>query len=149
MSEFDKNMSVILETEFVEEPVKEAALPVKVQEPQPDATEDFDYSRKNYYDLIERGSIALDGILEVAKESQHPRAYEVASAMMKNLADMTDKLMILQKQRKELGMGSETPKSLNIDKAVVFTGSTADLLQQIKANGRNEILHNIQDNKQY
>lgn len=139
MSEFDKNMSAILETEFVEVEQKEpdAQPVVAAPAPQTDAAEDFDYSRKTYHDLLEKGGLALDGILEVAKESQHPRAYEVAATMMKNLADMTDKLMILQKQRKDLQGPSdaEKPTQVNVDKAV-FVGSATDLLKKIK-NGNN------------
>ena len=138
MSEFDKNMSAILETEFVEVEKEPAAQPlVTAHATQTDTAEDFDYSRKTYHDLLEKGGLALDGILEVAKESQHPRAYEVAATMMKNLADMTDKLMILQKQRKDLQGSSEAdkPTQVNVDKAV-FVGSATDLLKKIK-NGNN------------
>ncbi|NCA29077.1 MAG: terminase [Proteobacteria bacterium] len=108
---------------------------------------DANYSRANYYNLIEKGNEALDGILEVAKESQHPRAYEVAANMIKNLSDVTEKLMILQKQQLDLKpKEAENQKTLNIDKAVIFTGSTTDLLKQIRAE--NEVLHHIQNNKQ-
>jgi transcriptional accessory protein Tex/SPT6 len=92
---------------------------------------DADYSRSNYYNLIERGNEALDGILEVARESQHPRAYEVAANMIKNLSDVTEKLMILQRQQQELQPKEQAPTNIAIDKAV-FIGSTADLLKQIK-----------------
>ena len=96
------------------------------------ANPDADYVRSNYYGLIEKGNEALDGILEVAKQSQHPRAYEVAANMIKNMSDVTEKLMTLQKQRKEL----ETPEqaaatNINVEKAV-FVGSTADLLRKLK-----------------
>jgi hypothetical protein len=127
-------------------PVVKEDKPITVHQ---DNTEnpDANYSRANYYNLIEKGNEALDGILEVAKESQHPRAYEVAANMIKNLSDVTEKLMILQKQQRELQPREvESQKTLNIDKAVVFTGSTADLLKQIRAE--NEVLHHIQNNKQ-
>jgi hypothetical protein len=94
---------------------------------------DAEYSRSNYYNLIEKGNEALEGILEVAKESQHPRAYEVAANMIKNLSDVTEKLMILQKQQQELRPKDELtgPTNINVDKAV-FVGSTAELLRQLK-----------------
>jgi transcriptional accessory protein Tex/SPT6 len=92
---------------------------------------DANYSRANYYNLIEKGNEALDGILEVAKESQHPRAYEVAANMIKNLSDVTEKLMILQKQQRELQPKDAAPTNINVDKAV-FVGSTADLLKKLK-----------------
>jgi hypothetical protein len=139
MNEVDKNLTSILETEFIPHDEQPKQLPAATQVPSgSEVQEDFDYSRKNYQELLEKGSLALDGILEVAKESQHPRAYEVAATMMKNLADMTDKLMQLQKQRKELEGGKDStiaPTSVNVEKAV-FVGSTADLLKKIQ-NGNN------------
>jgi len=93
---------------------------------------DADYVRSNYYGLIEKGNEALDGILEVAKQSQHPRAYEVAANMIKNMSDVTEKLMTLQKQKKELESPEEkTITNVNVDKAV-FVGSTAELLKKLK-----------------
>lgn len=93
---------------------------------------DADYVRSNYYGLIEKGNEALDGILEVAKQSQHPRAYEVAANMIKNMSDVTEKLMTLQKQRKDLESPEEkTVTNVNVDKAV-FVGSTAELLKKLK-----------------
>lgn len=93
---------------------------------------DADYVRSNYYGLIEKGNEALDGILEVAKQSQHPRAYEVAANMIKNMSEVTEKLMTLQKQKKELESPEEkTITNVNVDKAV-FVGSTAELLKKLK-----------------
>jgi hypothetical protein len=127
----DKNLSEILNTDYI--PVisdkSDKSITIHQDESQnPDA----DYSRANYYNLIEKGNEALDGILEVAKESQHPRAYEVAANMIKNLSDVTEKLMILQKQQKELNDQEQpTQQNISVDKAV-FIGSTAELLRQLK-----------------
>ena len=128
MSNVDKNLAEILNTDYV--PVVKEDKPITVHQ---DNTEnpDANYSRANYYNLIEKGNEALDGILEVAKESQHPRAYEVAANMIKNLSDVTEKLMILQKQQKELQPKDAAPTNINVDKAV-FVGSTADLLKKLK-----------------
>ena len=63
-----------------------------------DVDNDHDYSREAYYDLIQKGQEAIDGILSVAKEGEHPRAYEVAGQLIKNVADTTDKLADLQKK---------------------------------------------------
>jgi hypothetical protein len=133
MSDVDKNLSDILNTDYIPV-VSEGNKSVTIHEPDRSADNpDADYSRANYYNLIEKGNEALDGILEVAKESQHPRAYEVAANMIKNLSDVTEKLMILQRQQQELQpKESAAPTNINVDKAVVFTGSTADLLKQIK-----------------
>ena len=130
MSGIDIKLSDILNTDYV--PVVREDKPITVHQSQAE-NPDADYSRSNYYNLIEKGNEALDGILEVAKESQHPRAYEVAANMIKNLSDVTEKLMILQKQQKELRPKEEqvTQTSINVDKAV-FVGSTAELLRQLK-----------------
>jgi len=130
MSEVEKNLNQVLEIETSSQPAEDKPIVVIPK----DAEQDFDYSRSNYYELIEKGNLALDGILEVAKESQHPRAYEVAATMMKNLSDMTDKLMLLQQQRKQLEGGTNKAPQVQVDKAV-FVGSTADLLKKLKNDG--------------
>ena len=63
---------------------------------------DYDYSRETYYELIEKGKDALENMIEVARESEHPRAYEVLSGMIKNVSDVNDRLMDLNKKKKEL-----------------------------------------------
>lgn len=132
MSEVDKNLADILNTDYV--PVVREDKPITIHQSE-EENPDAHYSRSNYYNLIEKGNEALDGILEVAKESQHPRAYEVAANMIKNLSDVTEKLMILQKQQKELNPQKAEqvvgPTNISVDKAV-FVGSTADLLKQLK-----------------
>jgi hypothetical protein len=129
MSEVDKNLAEILNTDYVPV-VRENDKPITVHQSN-NENPDADYSRANYYNLIEKGNEALDGILEVAKESQHPRAYEVAANMIKNLSDVTEKLMILQKQQLDLKPKEAAPTNINVDKAV-FVGSTADLLKKLK-----------------
>jgi len=132
MSKVDENLSDILNTDYIPV-VSEGNKSVTIHEPDRSVDNpDADYSRANYYNLIEKGNEALEGILEVAKESQHPRAYEVAANMIKNLSDVTEKLMILQKQQQELQpKESAAPTNINVDKAV-FVGSTAELLRQLK-----------------
>jgi len=131
MSETDKNLAEILNTDYVPV-VKKENRSVTIHEPEgSDVNPDANYSRANYYNLIEKGNEALGGILEVARESQHPRAYEVAANMIKNLSDVTEKLMILQKQQMELQPKEVVPTNITVDKAV-FVGSTADLLKKIK-----------------
>lgn len=132
MSEVNKNLSEILNTDYVPVVSDKSDKPITIHQDE-SVNPDADYSRSNYYNLIEKGNEALDGILEVAKESQHPRAYEVAANMIKNLSDVTEKLMILQKQQKELKGPQEqmAPQNINVEKAV-FVGSTADLLKKLK-----------------
>jgi len=135
MNDTDKNLAEILNTDYI--PAVKEDKPITIHQ-SADDNPDADYSRSNYYNLIEKGNEALDGILEVAKESQHPRAYEVAANMIKNLSDVTEKLMILQKQQKELNPKEEqvTQTNINVDKAV-FVGSTAELLRQLKNESNN------------
>jgi hypothetical protein len=132
MSEVDKNLAEILNTDYIPVVSDKSDKPITIHQDE-SVNPDADYSRANYYNLIEKGNEALDGILEVAKESQHPRAYEVAANMIKNLSDVTEKLMILQKQQQELKPKEEqaTQTNINVDKAV-FVGSTAELLRQLK-----------------
>ena len=128
MSDTDKNLAEILNTDYI--PVVQEDKPITIHQSD-ENNPDANYSRANYYNLIEKGNEALDGILEVAKESQHPRAYEVAANMIKNLSDVTEKLMILQKQQLDLKPKEVAPTNINVDKAV-FVGSTADLLKKLK-----------------
>ena len=101
----------------------------KVDESKADVDNDYDYSRENYYNLIEKGQEAIQGILDIAKEGQHPRAYEVAGQLIGQVAQVTDKLQDLQKKLKDL---KELPKSANTQiKNALFVGSTAELQKML------------------
>ena len=107
-----------------------AQVPRNEDKTKPDIDNDYEYSRENYYNLIDKGNEAIQGILDVAKEGQHPRAYEVAGALIKNVADTVDKLQDLQKKLKDL---KEVPKSANPQiKNALFVGSTAELQKMLK-----------------
>jgi hypothetical protein len=99
-----------------------------------DVTEDIDndykYQRDNFYNLVEKGSAAIEGILELAKEGEHPRAYEVAGNLIKQVAEVTEKLGDLQeKMRKLKEVPNNAPK--NVTNAL-FVGSTKELQKLIK-----------------
>ena len=95
---------------------------------------DYKYSRENFYNLIERGQDAIDGIITLAKESEHPRTYEVAGQLIKNVAEVTEKLMQLQNDMKKLKeVPSNAPK--NVTNAL-FVGSTAELQKALTGKGR-------------
>jgi len=97
-----------------------------------DVDNDHKNSREYYYNLIEKGQEAIEGILDVAKEGQHPRAYEVALAGIKNVADTVDKLQDLNKKLKDL---KELPKTANANiKNALFVGSTAELQKMLKGD---------------
>ena len=105
-------------------------VPRREDKQKADIDNDYDYSRENYYNLIERGQEAIQGILDVAKEGQHPRAYEVALAGIKNVADTVDKLQDLQSKLKSL---KDVPKTANQNiKNALFVGSTAELQKMLK-----------------
>ncbi len=118
----------------MEEVVKKEEFKAPVVRTEEKDKEDVDNDHKNsreyYYNLIEKGQEAIEGILDVAKEGQHPRAYEVALAGIKNVADTVDKLQDLNKKLKDL---KELPKSANANiKNALFVGSTAELQKMLK-----------------
>ena len=98
-----------------------------------DIQKDYEYTRGNLYSIIEKGQEALNGILELAQESEMPRAYEVAGQLIKNVADATDKLIDLQKKIKDIEESSQTKGPTNVTNAL-FVGSTAELAKLLKNN---------------
>ena len=101
-----------------------------------DIKKDYDYTRGNLYSLIEKGQEAINGILELAQESEMPRAYEVAGQLIKNVADATDKLMDLQKKLKDIE--EEKQKGPTTVNNALFVGSTAELAKLLKQQTENE-----------
>jgi hypothetical protein len=104
-------------------------VPRKEETDKDDVDNDYKYSRENYYNLIQQGQEAIEGILDVAKEGQHPRAFEVAGVLIKNVADTVDKLQDLQKKLKDL---KDLPKTASPQiKNALFIGSTAELQKML------------------
>ena len=135
MSKFEENMEDIFDIEVEStdiEPSKPAPPEVK-----DDQTKDYEYTRGSLYSLIDKGREALDGALEVAQESGHPRAYEVAVNAMKQVADATDKLIDLQQKMKNLEAPTAQQKAGNTTNNL-FVGSTADLQKMLKQINKNE-----------
>ena len=96
-----------------------------------DIRNDYEYTRGNLYSIIEKGQEAINGILELAQESEMPRAYEVAGQLVKSVSDATDKLMDLQKKLKEVE--EETvQKGPNTVNNALFVGSTNELAKMLK-----------------
>lgn len=118
------------EVETVEEKVEAIASSVSN-----DLKKDYEYTRGNLYSIIEKGQEALNGILELAQESEMPRAYEVAGQLIKNVADATDKLIDLQKKLKDIDE-QKVKGPTNVTNAL-FVGSTAELSKLLK-NGLTE-----------
>jgi len=128
-NKLDKTFNIT--PEVVEEEI-EAIKPEKpARLTQDDITKDYEYTRGNLYSIIEKGQEAINGILEIAQESEMPRAYEVAGQLIKSVSDATDKLIDLQKKLKDVNEEkvSKGPSTVN---NALFVGSTADLAKLIK-----------------
>ena len=136
MSKQTDNLDEVLGiTDVVENAVETVSPPKPVLVPktnhnEDDIDNDYKYQRENFYNLIERGQDAIDGILDLARESEHPRSYEVAGNLIKQVAEVTEKLGDLQTKMKKL---KEVPNSApkNVTNAL-FVGSTAELQKMLK-----------------
>ena len=104
-----------------------------------DIKKDYDYTRGNLYSIIEKGQEALNGVLELAQESEQPRAYEVAGQLIKSVSDATDKLMDLQKKLKDVEEDKVVKGPSTVNNAL-FVGSTAELAKMLK-DGLKKILN--------
>jgi len=128
MNKLNNNLSDILDIEPVIE--KKDLIVVDDKE---SIDDDAEFARQNIRGLIEKGNEAIDGILNVAKASDHPRAYEVVANMLKHLTDMNKDLMEIQKRKKDLQPKESSPTNgINVDKAV-FVGSTKELVKLLKS----------------
>ena len=129
----DKALGVIeIESETVGEvinmgrDVTTPAIPTSIE----DVDDDYKFQRDNFYRLVEQGSTAIEGILELAREGEHPRAYEVAGNLIKQVSEVTEKLGDLQeKMRKLKEVPNNAPKSVT---NALFVGSTAELQKMLK-----------------
>ena len=103
---------------------------------QADVISDYETSRANLHNLVMKGQEAVDGIMDVARASDHPRAYEVAALMIKNVGDVTDKLIDLQRKMKELD--ADDKRVTNNTTNAMFVGSTSDLQKMLKNINKSE-----------
>ena len=118
----------IVSTEQVEKPKKRTERIIDIDK---DIKKDYDYSRGQLYDVIEKGQEALAGILDVANNTDHPRAYEVAGQLVKSVSDATEKLIALQQKMQDLEEGPKSEQKVTNNNAL-FVGSTAELSKLIK-----------------
>ena len=102
------------------------------KEDAPEIQRDYEYSRAQLYSLIEKGQEAVDGILDVADQSQSARSYEVAGQLIKEVADTADKLMDLQKKVKDIEEVDTKANTTNVTNNALFVGSTAELQKMLK-----------------
>jgi len=136
MSKFEKNMDEIFgiesSTEVPEESKTEivpqkSLLPVNIED---DLTDDYQQSRENLQSIIDQGKEAMEDILRIARESEHPRAFEVYGTLLKNMVDANKELLSIQKQMRDMN-GKKEVNNTNIDKAI-FVGSTSELSKLLK-----------------
>ena len=121
---FDVNNDIV-QPEVVEKKID------KIKSVADDIKKDYDYTRGNLYSIIEKGQEALNGVLELAQESEQPRAYEVAGQLIKSVSDATDKLMDLQKKLKDVEEDKVVKGPSTVNNAL-FVGSTAELAKMLK-----------------
>lgn len=136
MKKLNEKLSEVLDVEPIQFEVTEVESESKENQTLPATVVDDDaaFARCNIRNLIEKGNQAMDDLLNVAKASEHPRAYEVAAGLIKNLADLNKDLLEIQKRRKDLSpQEASSVKNVNVDKAV-FVGSTAELMKLLKTN---------------
>ena len=138
MTKFDDlNDAFNVESEVVPEKTKEIQKVEEAASSVQDVKKDYEYTRGNLYSIIEKGQEALNGILELAQESEMPRAYEVAGQLIKNVADATDKLIDLQKKLKDIEEEKPVRGPSTVNKAL-FVGSTAELQKLLKSGLKEE-----------
>ena len=134
----DLNKTFNVEADIV--PIKSEKLSTEIEKISSTTDEikkDYEYTRGNLYSLIEKGQEAINGILELAQESEMPRAYEVAGQLIKNVADATDKLMDLQKKLKDIEEEKISKGPTTVNNAL-FVGSTAELAKLLKQQTEDE-----------
>jgi hypothetical protein len=134
MKKLNDNLSEIFDVEPMEQPeVLPAVKPTTELVASDEVEADAALARKNIKGLLDKGGAAIDNLLLVAQESEHPRAYEVAANFIKTLGDLNKDLLEIQKQKQSLRPVEVNNQSINVEKAV-FVGSTAELLKQIREN---------------
>jgi len=134
MNTLEENMEEMLDIDVSDTPEGGCTTRKKqLKDVTEDIEKDYEYTRGELYSLIDQGQEAVRGALEVAQESGHPRAYEVAVAAMKHVSDMTDKLADLHKKMKDLDEDKKGPSKVTNN--AMFVGSTAELQKMLKQMG--------------
>jgi hypothetical protein len=135
---FDKlNETFNVDGEIV--PVEAESVSEKIEKYASDANDikkDYEYARGNLYSLVEKGQEAINGILELAQESEMPRAYEVAGQLIKNTSEIAEKLMALHKIKKDVE--EDAPKGPTTVNNALFVGSTTELAKLLKQQSQNQ-----------
>ena len=135
----DLNNAFNVSADVVSEEPTEVGITKPERHERNDIEKDYEYTRGNLYSIIEKGQEAINGILELAQDSEMPRAYEVAGQLIKSVSDATDKLMDLQKKLKDVEEEKQAKGPSTVNNSL-FVGSTADLAKMLKSV-------NLEDNK--
>ena len=141
MNTFDKNMEKIFDVVPVEEK-KTQVITTKYNEPtdmQQDLSDAYQQSRENLQTIIDQGQEAMSEILEIAKQGQHPRAFEVYGTLLKNMVDANKELLNIQKQMRDMDNVKKEVNNTNIDQAI-FVGSTEELNKLLKNNNEKKVI---------
>jgi hypothetical protein len=129
-----KNLNEKLSKALDIDPIQIEPTTTEVVEVKDTIEDDTEFARQNIKTLIQKGNDAAEHIVEIAKQSEHPRAFEVVAGLLKNLADMNKDLLEIQKRKQDLHQKTtNNTQNINVDKAV-FVGTAADLLKQLKEN---------------
>tara|TARA_S200000501_G_C20807670_1_gene736942 strand:- start:573 stop:986 length:414 start_codon:yes stop_codon:yes gene_type:complete len=132
MSKFDGIEDALdVQSDIVPVEKPEVVTPVDTTSTKEQLKKDYEYTRGHLYSLVEKGQEAVDGILELAQESDQPRAFEVAGQLIKHVGDVADKLVDLQKKVNEIE-NPKKDKQVNTTNNTMFVGSTADLAKFLK-----------------
>lgn len=131
MKKLNENLSDLFDVEPIQIVEQKLTVPMVIDHDDP-VVSDAQFARENIRELISKGNSAIDQLLLVARDTEHPRAYEVAAGLIKNLGDLNKDLLEIQKRKRDLAP-KETAQSngLSIDKAV-FVGSTAELIKLVR-----------------
>ena len=136
MSKLENSMEDIFDLKPLDEvPQSKSVTVLSAKEPnlKTDLNVAYNETQKNLLNIIDQGSEAMESILQIAKEGQHPRAFEVYSGLLKNVVDANKELLNIQKQMRDMDGVKKETNNTNIDKAI-FVGSTAELAKYLKDN---------------
>ena len=131
--EIDQKLDNLLD---INNDIKQETRLVKVPDRDKNIETDYRYARENLYDLVERGQDAIDGILELSKETEHPRAYEVAGQLIKTVSETAEKLIDLQKKLKDL---EKEDSSVRTQHNHLYVGSTSELQKFLKTESKKDV----------
>ena len=131
MKKLNENLSDLFDVEPIQIIEQKSTVPMVIDHDDP-VVSDAQFARENIRELISKGNSAIDQLLLVARDTEHPRAYEVAAGLIKNLGDLNKDLLEIQKRKRDLAPKESAQSSgLSIDKAV-FVGSTAELIKLVR-----------------